>query len=94
LLAGFSGHLDINTMPRVIRLLFDQGRLLSVCEVSNMEGQIILRMPPQLLTQLVLGYHNCGEIMDWHLHAYVRPEARQLVDILFPKTESFIYPAV
>jgi len=94
LLTGFSGSLGINTMPRLIRLQFEQGRLLSVAQVDDSREKVVLRMPPLLLTQLVLGYRSCQEIIDCHLDARVHPRARQLVDILFPKTESFIYQAI
>jgi GNAT superfamily N-acetyltransferase len=94
LLAGFSGSLNINTMPSRIRLQFNDGRLVSVRDGADQEDPWGLRMPPLLLTQLLLGYRSCQEIMECHLDASVRPAARQLVDVLFPKTESFIYQAI
>lgn len=57
-LAGFSGCLEINTMPRVLRLQFAQGRLVSVGEAQETHGPTVLRMPPLPLTQLLLGYRN------------------------------------
>jgi hypothetical protein len=93
-LAGFTGHLDANTMPHVLRLQFTQGRLASVVETNGPQGQAVLRMPPMLLTQLLLGYRSCQEIMDYSLDAWVHPQAFQLVDTLFPKTESFVYTAI
>ena len=92
-LAGFTGHLDVNTMPLVVRLQFVQGRLALVTQATEPQGQVVLRMPPMLLTQLLLGYRNCQEIMDCSLDAWVHPQALQLVDILFPTTESFVYAA-
>jgi len=94
LLTGFSGSLGINTMPRLIRLQFEQGLLVSVAQADDSREQVVLRMPPLLLTQVVLGYRSCQEIIDCHLDARVHPRARQLVDILFPKTESSICQAI
>jgi len=94
LLARFSGNLAINTMPRLIRLHFSQGRLIAVTEEGGQQEPWGMRMPPLLLTQLLMGYRSYQEIMECHLDASVRPAARQLVDVLFPKTDSFIYPVV
>jgi len=50
-------------------------------------------MPPLLLSQLLLSYRSYQQIMECHLDASVRREARQLVDVLFPKAESYVYTA-
>ncbi len=93
LLAGFAGQLDLNMMRGVLRLQFAHGRLVAVEEAEKTQEQATLRMPPPLLTQLLLGYRNHQEIMACSLDAWVHPHARQLVDVLFPKTESFVYSA-
>jgi GNAT superfamily N-acetyltransferase len=92
-LAGFNGCLDINRMPHTLCLQFARGHLESVAEGNEPQGQVVLRMPPMLLTQLLLGYRDCQEIMACSLDAWVHPQARQLVGILFPKTDSFVYGA-
>jgi len=94
LLAGFSGPLGINTMTRLIRLQFNQGRLACITDEGYQQGQGEVRMPPLTLNQLLLGYRSCQEIMDCQLEVWGRPEARQLVDVLFPKVESFIYSTI
>jgi len=94
LLDGFSGNLNINLMLRLIRLRFKQGCLTSVTDEGDPQDQWAMRLPPLLLNQLLLGYRSYQEIMSCHLDASVRPAARQLVHILFPKTESFIYSAI
>lgn len=93
-LADFSGCLDINTMPRVLRLQFARGRLVSVAETNEPEEQATLRVPPPLLTQLLLGYRSCQRLMDWSLDVWAHPQVRPLVDILLPETESFVYSAI
>ena len=50
-------------------------------------------MPPLLLNQLLSGYRNHKENLEFQLDVSVRPAARQMVDVLFPKTESFIHSA-
>jgi predicted acetyltransferase len=93
-LAGFTGQLDVNTMPQVLSLQFAHGRLASIEEAKEPKGPAVLRMPAPLLTQLLLGYRDCRQLMDCSLDAWVDPRACQLVDILFPKTESFVYSAI
>jgi hypothetical protein len=51
-------------------------------------------VPPQLLTQWLLGYRDREEIAGQHLDVSVRPAAHQLLDTLFPKVEAFIYQAI
>jgi GNAT superfamily N-acetyltransferase len=94
LLTGFTGDLIMNLMPRLIRLQVKEGRLVSVTDKGGQQDPWGMRMPPLLLTQLLLGYRSYQEIMECHLDASVRPAARQLVDVLFPKADSFIYAAV
>jgi hypothetical protein len=94
LLAGLTGSLDINMMPCLVRLQFEQGRLVSIAHVEAPLRDMVLRMPPLLLTQLVLGYRSCAEIVESHLDAAVGAKVRQLADVLFPKTDAFIYSAI
>ena len=50
-------------------------------------------MPPLLLNHLLLGCRSHKEPLERHLDVSVRQTARQMVDVLFPKTESFIQSA-
>ena len=91
LLGGFSGDLVVDAMPERIHLRFDQGRLVQVAPEGSQRIPWDLRIPPLLLTQLLLGYRSCDEIMACHLDAFVCPAAEQLVDVLFPKRQSFVH---
>lgn len=93
LLAGFSGSLDIDMMPRLVRVQLDRGRVSSVVDGQRPSKGSILRMSLLLLTQLVLGYRSCAEITESHLEAAVDAPVRELVDVLFPPAESFAYSA-
>ena len=81
-------------MPHVLRLRFTQGCLAWDVETTKPQEQALLRMPPPLLIQLLLGYQSCRQLMDCSLDAWVHPRASQLVDILFPKIASFVYTAI
>jgi hypothetical protein len=91
LLAGFKGHLDIDLLPRLVRVRLDGGRVSSVVEGQRPSKGTVLRVTPLLLTQLVLGYRSRAEITEHHLEAAVDAPVRELVDVLFPKAESFAY---
>lgn len=81
-------------MIRLLRLHFEQGRLTSITDEGYQQDGGGMCIPPLLLNQLLLGYRSHAEIVDVHLDVWVRPVAQQLVDVLFPKTESFIYLAI
>jgi hypothetical protein len=81
-------------MPHVLCLRFTQGHLASDVETTKPQEQAVLRMPPPLLTQLLLGYRSCQQLMDCSLDAWVHRQVSQLVNILFPKTASFVYTAI
>ncbi len=93
LMAGFSGSLRINCMARLLHLQFDQGRLRAVTDDGFQQGVGDSQVPPLLLTQWLLGYRDREEIAAQHLDFRVSPPARQLLDILFPRIEAYIYQA-
>jgi GNAT superfamily N-acetyltransferase len=94
LLAGFSGVLDIDIFSRLIRIQFERGRLSTVVDAPRGSGESMLRLTPPMLTQLALGYRAIAELTESHLEASIEVGAHQLVDVLFPKTESFVYSAL
>jgi len=93
LMASFSGSLRINSMHRLLHLEFGQGRLLAVTDEGFRQGVGDAQVPPLLLTQWLLGYRDREEIAAQHLDFRVSPPARQLLDILFPRIEAYIYQA-
>ena len=83
--------LDINLMSSVIRLTLEQGRVTSVVRPSDgAKPQCELRLTERQFVQLVLGYRDYVALMDSSLDAWVHPEVRDLVGILFPRLRSFV----
>ncbi len=93
LMAGFSGSLRINNMHQLLHLQFQQGRLLAVTDEGFQQGVGDARVPPLLLTQWLLGYRDREQIAAQHLDFSASPAVWQLLDILFPQIDAFIYQA-
>ncbi len=90
-LAGLDGTLDFNLMRRLLRLRFAAGRLVAVEDEGFQQEAWMARFPPGVATMLLLGYRSREELCNWYPDASVRPEARQLVDVLFPRRVSHVF---
>jgi predicted N-acetyltransferase YhbS len=91
-LAGLTQDVCISLYRETIRLRFAAGK---VTEVAN-EGfttwhEEPIRLPPLQVIPLALGYRTWQELKAAFPDVDVAPKSRLLVDVLFPKTESFIY---
>jgi hypothetical protein len=88
--AGLSKHIVINLYREAFDLHFDSGRLLAVNAIGFCnEGE--LRIPPLLLAPLLLGYRSREELAHMYPDVACWGKSQYLVDILFPKLESFIF---
>jgi len=72
-----------------MRLTFRGGRLTEV--VSEPESpRWDARLTDATLTVLALGFRSRAAVEDWHLETQFAPEARQLLDTLFPRVAGFV----
>lgn len=82
----FSGTVDINLMPQIARMSIEQGKLTGVSWLSGpVRSECELRLSGHQFAQLVLGYRDCAALMDSSLDAWVHPQVRELVGVLFPR---------
>jgi hypothetical protein len=88
--AGLTRTLTINLYRTVVELRFVEGRLVSV-ETLPGGAWGDLRLPPQLLAPLVLGHRSLDEMAVMYPDASADGQARALVDVLFPKMNSWLY---
>lgn len=51
------------------------------------------QIPPELISPLALGFRSVDELARCRLDLSASPDARAVLDILFPRMDSFIYPA-
>lgn len=88
--AGLSQTLHLNLYRESFDLRFEKGRLAAVEAVGfSDEGEI--RLPPPLLAPLVLGWRSRDELRQSHPDVSIWGQSAYLIDVLFPKMESFIY---
>jgi GNAT superfamily N-acetyltransferase len=88
--AGLTHTACINLYKEAFELSFVQGKLTDVKAVGFREFSDI-RIPPTLLTPLVLGYRSREELARCYPDVSIWGQAAALIDTLFPKMESFIY---
>lgn len=92
--AGFTANVCINLFHEAFMLHFKQGKLLKVEPIgfrdysNNSDGGDIC-VPPEAFIRLVFGYRKLDEMQDAWPDICVKPEARYLVDVLFPKMTSY-----
>ena len=87
---GLSQKVIVNLYREAFELHFEGGKLLAVNNIGFNDGGEI-RIPPMQFTQLVLGYRSHEELRQNYPDVAVWGQVRLLVDVLFPKMDSFIY---
>jgi Acetyltransferase (GNAT) domain len=90
LFAGLTEKIVINLYREAFELDFDGGKLRTVNEIGFQDGGAI-RSPPMQFTPLLLGYRSREELTHMYPDVSVGGQARHLVDVLFPRLESFIF---
>lgn len=92
--AGHSGELKISFYREGVRLAFEKGKLTSVeawkPKVKDDEGSAAF--PGLTFLQLVFGYRTLDEIRHAYADCWASEEARVLIEALFPKKYSSIWP--
>ncbi|MFN8371540.1 MAG: GNAT family N-acetyltransferase [Anaerolineae bacterium] len=88
--AGFTRKVNLNLYRETFELNFEQGKLLSVNNIGFREGDEI-RIPPLLLAPLLLGYRSREELRQSHPDVSIWGQSQYLIDVLFPKLDSFIF---
>jgi len=82
----------ISLYRETVLLRFAAGKVTEVANVGFTTWyEEPIRLPPLQFVPLVLGYHTWQELKTAFPDVDVAPQARLLVDTLFPKTASFIY---
>jgi predicted N-acetyltransferase YhbS len=91
-LVGLTQDVRISLYRETIRLRFEAGKVTEVTNVGfTTWHEEPIRLPPLQLIPLVLGYRTWQELKAAFPDVDVTPQARLLVDTLFPKMASFIY---
>jgi predicted N-acetyltransferase YhbS len=100
-LAGSAWHaattqLTINLFREAFRLRFENGKLAGVEALGFVDASMgadggHLCIPPEAFVRLVCGYRSLDQLFDAWPDITLKPEARLLVEVLFPRMESYIH---
>jgi hypothetical protein len=90
--AGLTEALCFNLYREAFELRFQEGRLVAV-KALGFSDRGGMRVPPFLVAPLLLGWRSREELAHIHPDVSAHREWQYLVDILFPKVDSFIYTA-
>lgn len=91
---GFSREVLISTYHNCYRFAFIKGSLepvenLGMQSTKSQEG---IRIPPHAFARLIFGEFSVEELRNQDMDFIVRPGRRHLLETLFPKQESYLYP--
>jgi len=92
--AGFSGELALDFYTGGLRLTFDKGRLSDAVAAGDLSWRDAgAAFPPLTFLHLLLGHRSLTELERAHADCRARtPEARALIDALFPVRTSSVWP--
>jgi predicted N-acetyltransferase YhbS len=92
-LAGYNSFLRIDLYTDTIELDWREGRLVDVCSLGPLESRAV-RLPWWVAWQLWLGHRSREELTAWYPDARVEQALQPLIDVLFPKRESWVFPTL
>ena len=89
--SNFSGDVIISTYTKGYKLSFKDTELINILELTrNGLGKFSIRLPPEMLSQLLLGYHSIDKMKAYETDVLVNPSQRHLLDLLFPEIRPVI----
>lgn len=93
-LVGYTGELRLDLYREGLRLVFEQGRLISVQDLPHPGGSRgeDVRFPPLTFRQLLFGYRSLEELSHAFPDVLVKQEAGLVLKTLFPSRPSRVIP--
>jgi len=93
---GLTMELIINLYRQAYRLRFQMGRLAGVDTLGFVDASMgadggHLCIPPEAFVRLISGYRALDELFDAWPDITVKPEVRNLIDVLFPPRKAYLY---
>jgi hypothetical protein len=89
--AGLTHTLTLNLYSGMIDLRFKQGKLVEVTSGPPRDVNAENHIPPHLLPPWMLGYKSREELHAMYPDFSAWGQTAYLLDVLFPKLESFLY---
>jgi predicted acetyltransferase len=90
LFAGMTRTLCLNLYKEAFELHFEQGKLQAVKSIGFTDEWGI-KIPPLFLAPLILGYRSHKQLREMYADVSINREYHHLIDVLFPKLESFLF---
>jgi hypothetical protein len=88
--AGLTEELCLNSYREAYQMRFVNGRLADV-RALGFRDRGGFRLPPRTVAPLLLGYRSRDELAQAHHDVSIGRQWQHLIDVLFPKTNAFIY---
>ncbi|MBS7633825.1 hypothetical protein KEJ15_09495 [Candidatus Bathyarchaeota archaeon] len=89
---SYLGKVNFNFRRFKAQVSIENGEIADIRQL-NVDEPCVIGLNPPASTQLLLGYRSREELEACFPDFWVKPEFRGLIDILFPKTPSFIHAA-
>jgi hypothetical protein len=88
--AGMTRTICLNLYREAFELHFEQGKLQTV-KAIGFTDQWGIKIPPLLFAPLLLGYRSHKQLRDMYADVSIDRQFHELIDVLFPKMESFLF---
>ncbi len=89
-LHGYTGSIPLNLYVFTITLTFENGIVVKV-DQSQSEQREDIRVNPRVFPKMLLGYRSIDELEVEYPDVMIKPEYRQIIEIIFPKWNSHIH---
>jgi hypothetical protein len=94
--AGLTADLCINLYRQAYVLHFQAGKLARVERAGFVDASMgaeggDLNIPPDAFVRLILGYRDLDQLRDAWPDAVVKAESRHVLDVLFPRVDSWVH---
>ncbi len=89
--AGLTQNVRINLYRQAYEMIFENGTIAAVNSIGFRDWAGMICIPPDAFTQLVMGYRTAEELREIFPDLVAWGELRNLLAVLFPKTNAYIH---
>src|SRR5512133_1049427 len=89
--AGMTQNVRLNLYRQAYEMVFEKGIITAVNAIGFQNWAGMIGIPPDAFTQLVMGYRTAEELRDIFPDLMAWGGSRNLLAVLFPKTNAYIH---
>ena len=82
----------IDIYRKTLELQILEGKIGKVTLIPSKGEESHVRIPPNLTIPFVLGYRTREDLLQFHHDFSCQKKWEALIDVLFPRMKSFLYP--